>query len=406
MSFERNTAVDKMLAMRGNINVVQGGTWSGKTYGIVPIIANECTIRKAIKATITAETHLAVVDGCAGIFKKIMEGTHRWHDRHWNGSRNEYRFGATNSTLQFKAFDTVGKAKQAGKRDILFINEANHVPYEIADALITRSGETWVDFNPDKRFWVHDEILSNPIYNSDFIVLTYKDNEQCPEHVKQKLDAKMSKAFFNPYIPYDELFKSQNIKDAYHANWCKVYVFGEIGGLEGRIFNNWEVIDNIPKDARLLGYGVDFGYTNDVTAITAIYKWNNKRILDEMLYMTGILPSKLAPYFPTKHIAYCDAASPDSRDEMKARGVNAVSGVKGEVVERIALMQEQEYYITKRSTNIINEFENYIWKVDKMTGRALNVPIDTNNHAIDGIGYHENSTLKSSLKRSIRIKAT
>src|SRR5690606_13864561 len=125
----------------------------------------------------------------------IMKTTNRWIPEHWIGNPMEYTF-SNGSRMQFKAFDSIGKAKSAGKRDILFLNEANHIPFEIADALIIRSKETWIDFNPDNTFWAHTEVLTEP--NSEFLLLTYKDNEALPKETLEDLEVKLDKAFYNP----------------------------------------------------------------------------------------------------------------------------------------------------------------------------------------------------------------
>jgi phage terminase large subunit len=370
--FKRTTAINKMLGMTARKKVIQGGTSAGKTYGIIPILIDKCAKENRLKVTVVAETLPAVKEGALDIFKNIMIETGRWIDENWNASSLTYTF-AKGSRIQFKSFDSVGKAKASGKRDILFLNEANHISFEIADALMIRSKETWIDFNPDNEFWVHKETLLEP--NSEFLLLTYHDNEGCPVETIEDLKIKQEKAKTSTYW----------------QNWCRVYIDGEIGSLEGVIFNNWKTIDRIPDEARLLGYGVDFGYTNDPTAIVEVYKYNNQRIVNEICYQKGLSNSQIAKYITTKLPAYCDSAEPKSIAELVSYGVNATGVKKGadSINFGIQIMQDQDYLITSHSTNLINELRKYAYDKDKRTGVTLNKPIDFYNHLIDSWRYHE-----------------
>jgi phage terminase large subunit len=390
--FLRTTAINKLKKMTARKKVVQGGTSSGKTYAIIPLIIDKLIKNERLKATVVAETLPAVKEGALDIFKNVMFDTNRWIQDNWNASNLTYTFSNL-SRIQFKSFDSVGKAKASGKRDILFLNEANHIDFEIADALMIRSKETWIDFNPDNEFWVHKETLQEP--NSDFALINYEDNEALPKETLEDLLIKKDKAFFNTELPYPDIYQTNNIKSEYWANWCKVYIYGQIGSLEGVIFNNWQTIDKIPADARLLGYGLDFGYSNDPTAIVEVYKYNDKRILNEICYLKGLSNAQIAKKITTKLPIYCDSAEPKSIAELRSYGLSAYAVTKGadSITFGIQTMQEQEYFVTAHSTNVINEFRKYAWDKDKRTGETLNKPIDDYNHGIDAIRYHEMETV-------------
>ena len=164
--------------------------------------------------------------------------------------------------------------------------------------------------------------------------------------------------------------------------------------LEGVIFSNWKTIDNLPKDAKLIGIGLDFGYTNDPTAIIEIYNYNGQRILNELKYQTGMLNSDIAKELP-KHVpVYADSSEPKSIEEIKRYGITIKGVTKGKdsINYGIDVMQRQEYLVTSNSVNLIKELRAYCWDTDK-AGTRLNKPIDTNNHAIDALRYHEMETL-------------
>jgi len=374
--------------MTARKKVIQGGTSAGKTYGIIPILIDKAIKNQRIKITVVAETLPAVKEGALDIFKQVMYDTNRWIEDNWNASSLTYTFGS-GSRMQFKSYDSVGKAKSSGKRDILFLNEANHIAFDIADALMIRSKETWIDFNPDNEFWVHTEVLTEP--NSEFLLLTYYDNEACPKETIEDLELKKQKA----------------LTSEYWANWCRVYIDGEIGNLEGVIFNNWRPIDDLPKEARLLGYGLDFGYSNDPTSIVEVYLYNGQRILNEICYQKGLSNSQISKYITTKLPCYCDSAEPKSIDELKTYGVKAYAVTKGSdsINFGIQVMQEQDYLVTSKSVNLIKELRKYAWDKDKKTNEKLNKPIDNYNHAIDSVRYHEIETVglrKSKGKYDIR----
>ncbi|MCT4665625.1 MAG: terminase large subunit [Flavobacteriales bacterium] len=360
--------------MTKRIKVIQGGTSAGKTYGAIPVLIDRAIKTPRLKITIVAETIPAVKDGSVDIFKEIMQGTGRWREKGWIGNPMEYTF-SNKSRIQFKAFDTVGKAKASGKRDILFLNEGNHIAYPIADALMIRSKETYIDFNPDNEFWVHTEVLTES--NSEFLLLTYKDNEALPKETLEDLMIKQEKAKISKYW----------------ANWCKVYIDGEVGQLEGTIFNNWKQIDSIPKEAEFLGYGKDFGFTNDPTTLIALYKWNSKLIWDELIYEKGLTNPQIARRLKDlgvnpKDDIVADSSEPKSIKEIKSYGFAIKGAEKGKdsIVFGISLLQEYEMLVTARSINVITEFRKYAWDKDR-EGNTLNKPIDNYNHCIDAMRY-------------------
>ena len=181
--------------MQARKRVVQGGTSAGKTYGIIPVLIDYAAKNARKTITVVAESIPAIKAGALKIFTDVMLDTNRWFEDRYNATERTYTF-ANKSTMQFTSFDSVGKAKAAGKRDVLFINEANHISYEIADSLMIRSLQTWIDFNPDEAFWVHTETRNEP--NSEFLLLTYKDNEALPPETFEDLMIKLSKAYHNP----------------------------------------------------------------------------------------------------------------------------------------------------------------------------------------------------------------
>lgn len=397
MGFVRTTAINKLLNMKARKKVVQGSTSAGKTYGIIPVIIDKAIKTPRLKITIVAETLPAVREGALDIFKSIMEETFRWREDGWNASALIYTF-ANGSRIQFKSFDTVGKAKAAGKRDILFLNEANHIPFDIADTLMIRSKEVWIDFNPDEPFWAHSEVLTEA--NSEFLLLTYLDNEACPKETIEDLEIKMRKAFYDAKADWND---KNNIKSEYWANWCRVYVRGEIGVLEGVIISNYEVVSNIPVGAELLGFGTDFGKGGaDPTTTTAYYYYDGHVYWDEVVYQSQLRDSEHIKLLKDsglnlKKPNYCDNSEPSKIKELKLAGI-AAEGPKKETIDYgLGLIQDRPFKVTARSLNIINELRKYKYDSD---GK----PIDTYNHSIDNARYFYCAKFGANVKPKITYR--
>lgn len=165
---------------------------------------------------------------------------------------------------------------------------------------------------------------------------------------------------------------------------------GEPSSSERKIYKDWAIIDEIPHEARLERYGLDFGYTNDPTAIIGIYKYNDGFILDEVCYQTGLQNKPISDILNNleKALVIADSAEPKSIDEIKGYGVNIIPCVKGKdsINQGIQFVQNQRISITKRSSNLIQEYNKYLWQVDKLD-KVINVPEGGYDHCMDAIRY-------------------
>lgn len=395
--FQYTTAIDKLRDLTKPIRVIDGGTFAAKTDSIIARYIHLCAITKEeaekygdewfeiIDCTCVAESVPALKGGVIKIFKRIMSDTGRWNEDSYNYTDRIYTF-SNNKTIQFSAFDTVGKAQAAGKRTHLFINEAPYIPYPIVDALMTRTTqEVTFDFNPTHEFYVHTEILTRK--DIDHLTLTYEDNETTPDRIKEDFEIKKAKAFYDPNKEWNEA----NVKSSYWANWCRVYIKGELGSLEGVIFQDWQIIDN-PPPYGLEGYGLDFGYSGDPNTWIACYRYEGKRIFDEVIYQKGLdnktMALKMRENGNTDKWTYADSSEPKSIDEISGYGVNIRGASKGKdsINFGIRLLQEEPFYVTSRSLNLIKELRNYSWSTNR-DGSYSNHPEDNYNHCIDAMRY-------------------
>lgn len=385
MAFQVTTATEKIWAMEARIKIVQGSTSAGKTWAILPTLADDCLYEPGLKTLVTGQTHPAVMAGPRTIFEEAMRSMNRWDDNAWNGLKQRYTF-PNRSWMKFAAFDTVGKAKADDKRDRLFINEANHVSWPIADTLMTRSKITYMDYNPDAEFWAHTEVLPQP--NSELLVLNYLDNEALPWETLEDLMIKRAKAYHNPEGDIDD---PDNIKSQYWANWWRVYGLGLTGSMEGQIYKDWETTNFWPEMPRYV-YGLDFGYVNDYTALTKNCYYQGCLYTREMYYKVGFDLDDFIEFL------YLEGVMPDEpiicdHDHtaiagLQGAGFRAFKAHKppGSILSGVTRLSNKPVKVFWTSHNILKEQRMYFW--DTKDGQTLlNKPVDANNHAMDSIRY-------------------
>jgi phage terminase large subunit len=371
----RTTAIRKILRLRNRIKIIQGGTSAGKTFGILPILISKAAKRPLMEISVVAESIPHLRRGALKDFLSMMKSGFRYVDKRFNKSLLRYDFD-NGSYIEFFSADDSSKLRGA-RRDILYINECNNIEFEAYNELAIRTKrEIYLDFNPANEFWVHTELKNEP--DTDFVVLTYKDNEALDKGIVREIEKNRLKG----------------LTSSYWANWWNVYGLGEMGSLQGVVFSNWKQIDTIPTEARLLGYGVDFGYTADPTSIIEVYNYNGQRILNEICYQTGLVNTEIAKKLQKNIIAYADSAEPKSIEEIRRTGQLIKGVTKGldSVNFGIQIMQSQEYLVTSQSTNLIKELRSYCWDKDR-SGKQINKPIANFNHAIDAVRYHEMESL-------------
>jgi phage terminase large subunit len=351
-----------------------GGGDDSKTFSIIPMLITYAVQKDNTEISIVSESIPHLRRGAIRDFLKIMQMVGMYDPNKWNKSSLTYTF-SNNSFIEFFSADQPDKLRGA-RRDVLFINECNNVDWESYYQLAIRTRKfIYLDYNPVTEFWVDTELVHDA--DSEMIVLTYKDNEALDSSIVAEIEKAKEKAETSEYW----------------RNWWAVYGLGQIGNLEGVIFSNYQLIDTIPSDARLLGCGVDFGYSVDPTAIVEVYQYNDQRIIKEICYRTGMLNSDIAKVLPKGVPIYADSAEPKSIEEIRRFGISIKGVTKGKdsINYGIQVMQGQNYMITKDSTNLIKELRGYCWDKGK-DGKTLPIPVG-DSHLMDAWRYFEMESL-------------
>lgn len=368
MTLQETTALRKIIAMKKRIRIVQGGTSAGKTYDILMDELDEAIRQKGILTTIMSDTMPNLRHGAMRDFIKIARETGAWDFGEWNSTYSTFAL-PNGSTIEFYSADS--EDALGARRDRLFINEANRITKDAFDQLEIRTEQRiTLDFNPSNKFWAHD-LLTRP--DVDFVKLNYLDNEALSENIRKTL----------------ELRKGDGT-----SNWWRVYGLGEIGSLEGNVYEGWIAEDEIPPEAILKRYGVDFGY-KDPTTIVAVYEnsegdiWlklhlcKSELTTPELIHIAKSLPDALF---------VCDNSRPEIIAEMQANGIRAIGSDKtpGEKMNgkryNIDLVQRRRVHYLREDKELEQEYLTYAWR-KKRDGRIIDEPEDGNDHIMDAIAY-------------------
>jgi phage terminase large subunit len=362
--YQETRAYKKLLKLSKRIRGVSGGTSASKTISILMWLIDKAQSNLSLRISVVSESFPHLKRGAIRDFISIMQEHDYFREKNWNKTDYIYRFD-TGSIIEFFSADQPGKVR-GPRRDILFINEANNISYETYTQLEIRTKKiVWLDWNPVSEFWWYTEV--QPKQDVDFITLTYQDNEALDPLVVQAIEVRKG-----------------------NKNWWKVYGEGLLGEAEGRIFKDWQVVDEVPHEARLERYGLDFGYSNDPTGVVAIYYYNGGYILDEIAYLKQLSNKQIADILINlpRALVMADSAEPKSVDEIRTYGINILPAQKGQgsVLQGIQYVQDQRISVTKRSLNLLKEYRNYLWMTDK-DGIIINEPSPIFNHLMDAIRY-------------------
>ena len=347
----------------------RGGTRSGKTYSLVSLFVSVAiNIKRKRTIDIVSESLPHLKRGAINDIEDILTNEQMIEDVHYIKNRSDHTYLFKSGTqIRFFSADDWGKVK-GSRRDVLFINECNRISWEVYRQLAVRTTECiFLDWNPDSEFWYEQKGLNIKDTTKE-IHSTYKDN---------------------PYLTAVQVAEIESNKA--DENWWKVYGLGEVGRPQGVIYDRWQQVNAIPEGATLIARGLDFGFTNDPTAIVDVYKYDGKLWLDELCYQRGMTNDKIAELLRGKEgITVADSAEMKSITEIYNYGIRKIEPAqKGadSVRAGIDILRRYELMVTKRSLNLIYELRNYKWKDNKLTGETMNEPVDKFNHLLDAVRY-------------------
>lgn len=379
MEIKTNKVFKHLEKSTKKIVVQQGGTRSGKTYNILLwIIFSYCQRNEGKIVTICRKSFPALRGTVMRDFFQIIKDHEIYSEDYHSKSNNEYKLNG--NTIEFISLDMPQKIR-GRKRDLLFCNEANELTQEDWTQLLFRTNEKVIlDYNPSEEFhWIYDQVLNRN--DVEFYQTTYKDNPFLGDVIK------------------DEIERLKSIDE----NYWRVYGLGERGQSRSLVYE-FKTVKEIPENAKLVSYGLDFGYSNDPTSLVRTYILDDNMYVEELLYRTGMTNQDIANEMKVLGIErsteiFADSAEPKSIEEIYRMGWNVKPTIKGSINIGIDIIRRYNLHATEASYNLIKELRNYKYIEDK-NGQITNKPVDNFNHALDALRYSVvNKISKSHLGR-------
>ena len=359
--------------------VYYGRAGSGKSVFITQkILCKACTSKR--KVLIIRKYATTLKDS---VFQLFIDQLKKWKIyKFCKVNMSTYTITLPNeSVLLFKGLDDPEKIKSITDITDIWCEECSELSLDEFTQLDLRlraqSGnlQIFVSFNPvSKQNFVYQKWFANGAPDNTFVLhTTYKDNKFLP---KEYIDALLEKQKSNP-------------------TYYKIYALGEFCTLDKLVYYNWKVedFDHTQIKGKLL-VGLDFGYTNDPTALVASVMTDKKIYIFKEWVDTNKTNPQIAQVIKSlglqKSTIICDSAEPKSIQELRQNGIYAArESTKGpdSIIHGIQKLWEYEIIVHPSCTETITEFENYAWQKDKTTGEYINKPIDMFNHCMDALRY-------------------
>ena len=369
LNLQGTIVLQKNLNATTRIVVNQGGTRSSKTYSLAQLIILRALQEQGKVYTICRKTLPALKSSAYRDFFNILEHHNLYNPNKHNKSELTYKLN--NNLIEFISVDMSDKVR-GRQRQVLWMNEATEFTMDDFVQLSLRCTENiYLDFNPsDPYSWIYDKVMTRD--DCTFIKSTYLDN---------------------PFLPEETIKEIERLKQL-DSNYWKIYGLGDMAQPTETIYRQFEISNNIPNDAELIAIGMDFGYSNDPTAIAEVFKLNDDLYINELLYSKGLtnqdIANKLRELNITRHIEIiADSAEPKSIEELYRQGFNIKGAKKGadSINMGIDVLRRFKLHITKNSTNALNEFKYYKWLTDK-NGHIVNKPAtNQQDHILDAVRY-------------------
>lgn len=364
MEIKTTRVFQDLLETNKRINVFQGSSRASKTYNILIYFVHRLLNEDNKTLSLVRKTLPALKGSVLRDLKEILIMFDVYKPDNWHQADGYYQLGT--NLIEWFSIDDETKVR-GRKRDYLFINEATEVSYDEYVQLVLRTADMIVmDLNPSLwQSWIYDlEERDDVRYN----IITYKDN---------------------PFLPETQIQEIEKLKER-DPNLWRIFGLGLKGMPTKMVFTHQQLYYDLPPDAKLLGYGIDWGYS-DPSTLVAVYKNDGGIYVEEKLYLKNVtIPDFI---YKIKDLGLnltddfiCDSANPQAIEELRRNHINAKPVKKNSILHGIDLIKRSEFFIHNTSTNLENELMNYIWKTDK-NGNNLDEPLDDYNHLIDPLRY-------------------
>jgi phage terminase large subunit len=376
LKIQATTVFEKNWEAKTRFVINIGGSRSTKTYSILQlIIVKALESEEPLVISIVRKSMPSLRISVLRDFFDILKSLDLYNVELHNKTENTYYLN--NTLIEFFSIDDAQK-RRGTKRDILFVNEANEINYEDFFQLnIRTTDQIFLDFNPSETFWYNDKLQHRDDVTT--IHSTYKDN---------------------PYINEEQINEIERLQFT-DNQYYQIYALGQFAGAIDLVYS-YVVVDDIPTtQAKLVGLGMDWGYTNDPTTLIEVWKNGDSLYLNELLYDKGLtnqdIVKSMIDYGIDNYVdIIADSAEPKSIEEVRRLGFNIKPAQKGpdSIMNGIDILKRHKLHVTKQSINLIKELNTYKWVVDK-NGNKLNRPIDMYNHALDAVRYIALNKLKT-----------
>lgn len=374
---------DALATGKYRIIANKGGTRSTKTWSLLQLMLIIATSQKVL-ISIVSESMPHLRKGAMRDMERILDNAKLVEDKHYQRNRTENTLTFPNGGMvEFFSVDSYTKVHGA-QRDYLFINECNNIEWEIYRQLAIRTSKVvFLDWNPRSAFWWDERLEGRG--DSILIKSTYLDN---------------------PFLSASQIAEIESNKG--DENWWRVYGLGENGSVEGLVYSRYRIVQSIPSTGKMRFYCIDFGFTNDPTAILRVTLQGGELWIEELAYQVGMLNKDIAEVLVNSGATRLDNIVADSAEPKSIAEINAISGLnikattkgQGSIVAGIGAVQAYQLNVMADALGLIEELRNYSWKKD-INGNYLNIPIDKYNHALDALRYGVTTYLMAKRQLSV-----
>ena len=374
---------DALATGKYRIIANKGGTRSTKTWSLLQLMLIIATSQKVL-ISIVSESMPHLRKGAMRDMERILDNAKLVEDKHYQRNRTENTLTFPNGGMvEFFSVDSYTKVHGA-QRDYLFINECNNIEWEIYRQLAIRTSKVvFLDWNPRSAFWWDERLEGRG--DSILIKSTYLDN---------------------PFLSASQIAEIESNKG--DENWWRVYGLGENGSVEGLVYSRYRIVQSMPTTGKMRFYCIDFGFTNDPTAILRVTLQGGELWIEELAYQVGMLNKDIAEVLVNSGATRLDNIVADSAEPKSIAEINAISGLnikattkgQGSIVAGIGAVQAYQLNVMSDALGLIEELRNYSWKKD-INGNYLNIPVDKYNHALDALRYGVTTYLMAKRQLSV-----